>query len=298
MSLTTASRTQHVPLGESAAAPRSPLGQTLDAAEARYMQGTREPATSSVLISNSKYLNSPLYRDVFAQSALRRHGHDLPQTYLIPPMIQAIEEVTDYEEVVRLVAAEKQKNPEFGAWVDARRWTTYRADELRHHGAGTLGAAIRIFLEQSGMNMEFIKAREVTSDVQYIRQRRVVLHDIEHLVTGFGPNSAGEQALALCNVAATARYFTPALAQYFSHATYFVSVASFARASLHYHGVLPAYLEAMQKGIAAGLALEKPLFLVEWEEYLDWHLEDIAAHFGFVRGPAQGWDWTNEATTG
>jgi hypothetical protein len=94
-----------VPLGESAPAPRSPLGQTLDAAEARYMQGTREPATSSVLICNSKYLNSPLYR-------------------------------------------------------------------------------------------------------------------------------------------------------------------------------------------------EKPLFLVEWEEYLDWQLEDIAAHLGFVRGPAQGWDWTNEATTG
>jgi len=58
---------------------------------------------------------------------------------------------------------------------------------------------------------------------------RVVLHDIEHLVTGFGPNPAGEVALAVCNVAATARYFTPASAQYFSHATYFVSSASFAR---------------------------------------------------------------------
>jgi len=298
MSLATASGTQHV-VGENAtAAPRAGVGQTLDESEARYMQGTREPATSSVLTSNSRYLNNPAYRDAFAQSALRRHGHDLPQTYLIPPMIRAIEEVTDYEEVTRLVAAEKRKNPDFGAWVDARRWTSYHADELHHYGAGTLGAAIRTFLEHSGMNMEFIKAREVTSDVQYIRQRRVVLHDIEHLVTGFGPNSAGEQALALCNVAATARYFTPALAQYFSHATYFVSAASFTRASLHYHGVLPAYLEAMQKGIAAGLALEKPLFLVEWEEYLDWQLEDIAAHLGFARGPAQGWDWTNEATTG
>jgi ubiquinone biosynthesis protein Coq4 len=127
---------------------------------------------------------------------------------------------------------------------------------------------------------------------------RVVLHDIEHLVTGFGPNPAGEVALALCNVAATARYFTPASAQYFSHATYFVSTASFARASLHYHGVLPTYFEAMQKGIAVGLALEKPLFLVEWEECLDWQLDDIAAHLGFARGPAQGWDWTTEATTG
>jgi hypothetical protein len=37
---------------------------------------------------------------------------------------------------------------------------------------------------------------------------------------------------------------------------------------------------------------------VEWEEYLDWQLDDIAAHLGFARGPAQGWDWTTEATTG
>jgi len=74
--------------GPAAAAPQS-LRRTLDAAEARYMQGTGAPATSSVLISNSKYLNSPNYRDTFAQSALRRHGHDLPQTYMIPPMIAA-----------------------------------------------------------------------------------------------------------------------------------------------------------------------------------------------------------------
>jgi ubiquinone biosynthesis protein COQ4 len=283
--------------GPAAAAPQS-LRQALDAAEARYMQGTRAPATSSVLISNSKYLNSPNYRDAFAQSALRRHGHDLPPTYMIPAMIAAIEEVTDYDEVARLIDAEKKRIPEFGAWVDARRWTSYRPAELLHHAAGTLGAAIRAFLEVSGMNMEFIKAREVVSDIQYIRQRRVVLHDIEHLVTGFGPNSAGEQALALCNIAATARYFTPALAQYFSHATYFVASSGFTRAALHYHGVLPTYFEAMQQGIAVGLALEKPLFLVEWEDYLDRRLEDIAAELGFVRGPAEGWAWTNAATTG
>jgi hypothetical protein len=58
------------------------------------------------------------------------------------------------------------------------------------------------------------------------------------------------------------------------------------------------YLNSPASGIAVGLALEKPLFLVEWEQYLDWQLDDIAAHLGFARGPAQGWDWTIEATTG
>src|SRR5882757_7054229 len=111
--------------------PAIPAARVMDAAESRYMQGTREPATSSVLISNSKYLNNPYYREAFAQQALRRHGHDLPPTYMVPLMIRAIGEVTDHAEVARLVAEEKVKNPEFGAWVDARQRTSFRPEEVR-----------------------------------------------------------------------------------------------------------------------------------------------------------------------
>jgi len=296
--ITTAATTAEDPAAKaSAAAPARPQGQTMSEAEARYMQGDREPATSSVLISNSKYLTNPYYRDAFAQTALRRHGHDVPPTYLIPNMIKAIDEVTDYAEAAALIAAEKAKNPEFAAWVDARRSTSYRAETVRDYAEGTLGAAIRAFLE-TGMNMEFIARRETATDLEYIRLRRSALHDIEHMVTGFGPNSAGEQALAICNTAATARYFTPALAQYFSHATYFVSIGGYTRASLHYHGVLPTYMEAMRQGLTAGLALKRPLFMEPWEDYLDWRITDIASHLGIERGPGEAWAWTTEATMG
>jgi ubiquinone biosynthesis protein Coq4 len=277
--------------------PAGSVEPTLSAVESRYMQGEREPATSSVLISNSKYLNNPYYRDAFAQQALRRHGPDLPPTYMVPLMVKAISEVTDRAEAVRLIAEEKVKNPEFGAWIDARRRSIFRPDEVRDHRQGTLGAAIRVFMA-AGYNMEFIAQREAPSDVDYLRQTRAALHDIEHLVTGFAPNTAGEAALALCNIAAFARYFTPALAQYLSHANCWVSAGGYMRTSLHYHQVLPTYLEAMQLGIAAGRALKRPLFLESWEDYLDWPLEDIAPHFGFVRGPVDAWAWTNEATSG
>jgi ubiquinone biosynthesis protein COQ4 len=125
-----------------------------------------------------------------------------------------------------------------------------------------------------------------------------VLHDIEHIVTGFGPNPAGEEALALMNIASTARYHTPALAQYFSHASCFTSISGYSRVTHHYHGVLPAFMDAMQKGIAAGLTLKRPLYLETWEQYLDWRLDDIAAHLGFVRGPGAEWDWTSAAAMG
>ena len=273
-------------------------GRLLDADESRYMQGAVEPATSSVLISNSKYLNNPYYRDAFSQFALRRHGHDLPNTYVIPMMTKALNEVTDYAEFARLVAEERAKNPAFAAWLDRRQLSDFRPDALRSYAEGTLGATIRSFVEDSGYDIEFLKPRPVQSDFDYILRRRSPLHDIEHMVTGFGTNSAGEQALAICNTVSGAAYFTPALAQMLGHATLFVSAAGYMRTALHYPALLPAYTEAMRQGIVMGQALTRPLFMEPWEEYLDWTVEEIAAHLGIERGPDHAWDWTSEAGSG
>jgi ubiquinone biosynthesis protein COQ4 len=285
---------QDAPLGQ-----LDPRKRRMTESEARYMQGDAEPATSSVLISNSRYLNNPYYREAFAQHALRRHGHDLPPTYTIPTMVKALSEVTDMREVARDLEAEKAQNPEFAAWLAARRYTTYDPAEMSHHAAGTLGAAIRDFLTASGMEMEFIhKGEAARTDLEYMAKRRVALHDIEHIVTGFGPNPAGEQALAICNVAAAARYFSPAFAQFVNAPNVWVSSSGYKRVSLHYPAALPAYMEAMQLGIAAGRALAKPLFMHSWEDDLDVQLDDIAARLGFVRGPGPAWDWTQAAATG
>jgi hypothetical protein len=54
----------------------------------------------------------------------------------------------------------------------------------------------------------------------------------------------------------------------------------------------------MQRGISVGSALREPLFLYQWEGYLDWQLDDIAKHLGFIRGPGPEWDWTTDATNG
>ena len=272
--------------------------KVIEADEARYMQGDVEPVTSSVLVSNSKYLNNPYYRDAYAQHALRRHGHDLPPTYTIPTMVRAINEVTDYPAVMALIAEEKVKNPEFAAWIEARRFTSYNADEMGRYAEGTLGATIRAFMAK-GYEIEFMhKGQQPANDFEYMLKRRTALHDIEHMATGYGPNSAGEMALAMANVTATAHYFSPNLAQFLSAHTVWVSSSSYKRVSLHYPAVLPTILEAMQKGIELGRALDRPLFLYPWEDWLDWQLEDIAAHLGIMRGPGDDWAWTIAAATG
>jgi ubiquinone biosynthesis protein Coq4 len=266
-----------------------------------YFQGPAAPVTSSVLISNSKYLNNPFYREAYAMQALRRHGHDLAPTYIVPLMYRAIEEVTDFPRAMQLLAEEKIKNPEFAAWLDRRRLSTLKSDELAKCPAGTLGEAIYKFSQIPGINMEIIDSRyedKPVTDMDYINKRRAISHDIEHIVSGFGPDTAGENALGMANVTSQACYFTPEFAQFMSHGLAWITSAGYNRTALHYHHVLPTYLDAMQQGINAGLALKQPLFMLEWEEYLDWNLDDLATHLGFKRGPAEAWAWTTEAARG
>src|SRR5438445_417080 len=88
--------------------------------EASYLTGGREPAVSSVLVSSSKYLNNPLFRDLYAQMGLKRNGRDLPDAYLVPELNRAFAEVTDADAVAQLLAAERRRRPEFAAWLDER----------------------------------------------------------------------------------------------------------------------------------------------------------------------------------
>jgi ubiquinone biosynthesis protein COQ4 len=266
-------------------------------AEAQYMRGVgREPAKPSVLVSNSKFLSDPYYRDTWAQFSLRRVGNDVAETYLIPNMSKALAAVTDVAEFIQLIEAEKVKYPLFGEWLAAKRLKIYKPDELEGHADGTLGAEIRTFLLESGMDIDFIMKNEAPkSDFDYLLKRRGASHDIEHMVTGFGPVHAGEVALGFANVTSTARFFTPELAHYLSSATMFTSTAGLYRDSLHYPATLPTMLEAVRMGIQAGESVNKPLFMVDWEDYLDWPLAEIAAHLNIKRGPATAWDWTKDA---
>lgn len=164
----------------------------------------------------------------------------------------------------------------------------------------TLGRAIYDFVNIPGMDIEFLSREkgEVKTDLDYIIKRRVSLHDIDHMITGFGPNTAGECALGMVIVMAEARYFTPELAQWLSGQYVWITSTGYNRTAVHYHHALPTYLDAMQMGINVGKALEKPLFLNQWEDFLEWKLEDIATHLGFTRGPGDAWAWTDPATQG
>jgi len=272
-----------------AAAPVRKRGG-MTAEEAAYMRGDRAPVAGSIPMSTSKYLNSPLFVHAFSQKALRRMGDDVATTYDIPDMSRAIDDVTDYAEWAALVEAEKRINPDFAAWLEERRTTRYNPHAMGDYAAGTLGATIRDFMLSSGYDMEFIdKGMKPASDLEYLMKRAGECHDIHHMVSGFGPNIAGEHALIMMNVTANAHYFSPELAGYISRSQYYLSAANYMRCSLHYSAGMPRLLEATQLGIEAGRSLRRPLIVTNWENYLDWQIDDIATELGFTRGPGDAW---------
>lgn len=268
--------------------------------EIAYMRGDAKLAEPSLFNTNSIYLNNPYYRDVYTQIALRRVGPDVPHTYVIPMVGKAIGEVTDYADFARVILAETKANPEFAAWLKARRHTGYRPEDVAHHPEGTLGHAIWEFLTKTGYQMDALQfgRAKVAHPIDYISQRRGGTHDIEHMVTGFGPNAAGEVALLWCNITALANYFSPDMAHYMSAGLTFIGTSNLQSMSLHYRDAFPTFLEATQRGIEAGRALKRPLLLEPWEDMLDQPLDLIRANLGIRAGPGKGWDWTTDASAG
>lgn len=267
--------------------------------EASYLMGQAEPAKSSVLISTSKYLNNPLFRDVYAQFGLKRDGHDLPAAYLIPELSRAFGEVTDYGKVFQALAEEKARIPEFAEWLDARYLSNFTAELVEGRAPGTLGAMIHDFIVKSGMAIDFMYKDAPQNDFDYLVKRRVQNHDIEHMVTGLDPSPVGEIALIVANTAANANYFQGDLVHELNCYGSILTATSISRAGLHYPNVLPTLFEGMARGHALGAKQKKPFFMIRWEDYLDWQIKDIREEFRFEDGPADGaWEWTYEAFRG
>ncbi len=263
-----------------------------------YFNGTirRFETESSVLISSSPYLNNAKLRGLIAQEMLRRSGADMPNTAFIPEVAQILHDLEDMPEVLRLFEAEKQRLPEFRAWLDRRVQSDFKAGDVSHCKAGTLGFMIHDFIVNSGYNMDvFFQGMKVDSDYTYYLKERALTHDLEHMVTGFGTNNAGELALLAANARAFYRYFCPELASYFNRIGAFLKARSIMRSALHYPKVIPVQMEAEDRGAAQGNNWKLPLMMLPWRDLIDVSVDEIRQQYGVTDAPPPGhWDWSNE----
>lgn len=261
--------------------------------DGQYLKGGGKPALSSILISTSPYLNNPRFRDVYAQMGLKRDDPDLPSAYLIPEVQRAFDEMEEPGLLENLISEARRDCPDFSQWLDRRHVSRFNAQELSDHKAGTLGAEIRKFMTESGMEIDFMFRAPAETDVDYLNKRRVQVHDIEHIVTGFDPSPVGEIALIIANITANERYFGSLTAAELNRFGTFLVSTNLMRAGLHYPPLVDAYFEGIALGRVLGRRQQRPMFMIYWEEFLDWPVSEIRTHFGFNEAPPPGyWAWT------
>jgi ubiquinone biosynthesis protein Coq4 len=269
------------------------ISRALSPEEIAYQTGGSQVECGELLISNSKYLNSPVFRDLYAQQSLRRLSAKVPVPYLVPQIMKALDELEDPELDIRGTESARLRIPEFAEWLDARYISDLKLEDVKDHAPGTLGADAYAFLANGG-KMTFIFTGEPENDVQYIRKRRAQTHDFYHFVTGLDQSIPAEVAVNVLDLASEFKYFKDdEWVGGKSRFMYTMLSATWMRTACHYPAMLSALMDAWAIALQIGGRLEKPLYMVKWEDYLDWQLTDIREEFRLQGVPPQGtWDWT------
>ncbi len=265
---------------------------TLDYFNGRIKQITSE---SSVLVSSSPYLNHSGLRSLIAQEMLRRNGPDLPNTAFIPQVAEILMQLEDMPTIIGLFEAEKARLPMFRDWLAKRELADFKKDEVRHCAPGTLGAMLFDFMENSGYELDiFYREVQVVNDFTFYLRQTALTHDIEHLVTGFGPNHGGEIALLTANMHSKFRYFRPELAAFFNRIQSYLKAKTIMKDGLHYPDAMAINLEAEFRGAEQGRNWKYPIAIAPWRQWIDRQISDIREELGITPIPPEGlWADTN-----
>jgi len=250
---------------------------------------------SSVLISSSRYLNNSELRRLIAQEMLRRNGPDLPNTAYIPEVAQLLMSLEDFGRIMTLFEEEKARLPKFREWCDNRALSDFKKDEVKDCAPGTLGAALYNWMTTSGYELDlFYREIQVVNDLTFYLRQAALNHDIEHMVTGFGPNHGGEVALLNANLHSRSRYFHPELSNFFNRIQFYLKAKTIMKDGLHYPEAMAVNLDAEYHGAVQGRNWNYPIMLADWRKMVNWQMADIREELGITPLPAEGmWEDTN-----
>lgn len=274
----------------------------IGAADRAYFNGAikKVETTSSILVSSSAYLNHPELRHLIGQEMLRRNGDDLPNTAFIPEVAQILHDLEDMEAIIGLFEAEKARLPLFKTWLEQRSLSDFTLDQTKDCAPGTLGAALYDFMKNSGYQLDlFFQEVKVVNDFTFYLRQTALNHDIEHIVTGFGPNHGGEVALLNANMVSKARYFRPELANFFSRISIYLKAKTIMKDGLFYPEAMALNLEAEFQGALQARNWKYPIMLVNWRDYVDHQISDIREELGITPVLPEGtWAESNKLVHG
>jgi len=269
--------------------------------EDSYYKEGKPPAhgTTSLLSSASKWLNSAVLRDLFAQENLRRNGDDVGVLQLVPEVMNEFHRLLDANELDAIMQRERQRIPEFSAWLDKREITFLNMETADRYKAGTLGAILRDFYRATGFS-QILAFGDVApaNDFELYTKQRTFVHDIEHLVTGFGTDPAGELGMMYLYLPTNAKYFSPELASILNFIHSYLASTWTMRTDLYYPQVMPAFMQSISVGLAMASQLRRPLPLEDWTYYFDCSIDDVRRELNITPADPNAWAWTEVAWRG
>ena len=147
----------------------------------------------------------------------------------------------------------------------------------------------------SGYELDiFYREIQVVNDFTYYLRQTALTHDIEHIITGFGPNHSSEVALLTANMHSKVRYFHPELANFFNRIATYLKAKTIMKDGLHYPEAMVVNLEAEYRGAEQGRNWAFPLILADWRAMADRQIDDIRKELNITPVPAPDlWADTN-----
>ncbi len=245
----------------------------------------RKLGTTTMLSSTSKYLNHPRLRHWMAVESLRRNGPDMDHYGGPLEIIDIFRELDDVDEINRLFAAARERDPALDEWFEARFLVPHDLEALARLPEGTLGREYQKMLAEQGLQADFLPFASTATDYDYFHRRHSQTHDIEHLVVGYRYDPLGEFALVAARATNMLNVLGQELAEHVSVVSNLLLGSGIARFGCHYPHLLPPLYKALGEGQRIGSSLKIPLFMPRYEDMFEWTIAEVRDHLGVAHGP-------------
>jgi ubiquinone biosynthesis protein COQ4 len=239
----------------------------------------RTRSDSSLLASNSRWLNNSAVREILATWLLRKNGPDFPvEADHTLGMREATEKVIPPSEIEELMVEERRVNPAFDAFMGEGFFSRFRNEDFDQYAPGTFGGIIGRQIREFGFDLtlgvDMSKVERPTTNFAFWKLRTGQTHDFEHIAVGGQFNSIGEIVVIFAKAANTSMHVGPELASALNAYLLFSGMRMVSRSLLHYPQTWPKALECLEQGLRVGRA-SAPMYAYRYEDVF--HLTPEAA---------------------
>ena len=241
-------------------------------AEDGYLyQGVNKLATvSSVLVSSSKYLNSPKLRDWLARSQLKKSGLDFPGPAEMYELLPILDELRDFDRVEELFTAERRTNARLDQWMSEGFVSDYKLDDMADLPPESVGGILYAACKAGNYGLQIVPWTKPQTQFQFFNMRAGQTHDFEHILCGGGFNYLGELLPYWMRLGSIHRFIEDQeLVGEINVLSIFGMTRIVTRSLLHYPAIWPKVIECIEQGLAIGRQSE-PLWMAKFEDV--WHL--------------------------